>query len=350
MVTREKGTDEAPAAAPDGGFGPIGGAGTGRPSFADPVPDGGYAWWYVDALSDDQVHGLTIIAQIGSVFSPWYAWARKRAPGAVAATNHCTMNTVLYGGGGKRWAMTERHAHSVRRETQRLRIGPSAMEWDGDCLTVRIDEITAPLPARLRGTVRIFPGAIAGHVVRLDAAGRHCWSPVAPRARAEVRMENPARRWAGDAYFDMNWGARPLEEDFAEWHWSRAQLPDGTAVIYDVGRRDGTRFVTALRYNVDGSSAEFPPPPEVSLPRSLWRLPRRTRSDAGARVISTLEDVPFYARSVVQTEMLGHRLTAMHEQLSLDRFDTPWMRLMLPFKAPRAFWQSAHQEAPNQNG
>jgi hypothetical protein len=29
-------------------------------------------------------------------------------------------------------------------------------------------------------------------------------------------------------------------------------------------------------------------------------------------------------------------VTAMHENLSLDRFDTPWMRLMLPFKAPRA--------------
>ena len=44
-----------------------------------PVRPGGYAWWYVDALSDDGQHGLTIIAFIGSVFSPYYAWARARA-------------------------------------------------------------------------------------------------------------------------------------------------------------------------------------------------------------------------------------------------------------------------------
>ena len=44
--------------------------------FDTPVPDGGYAWWYLDALSDDGRHGLTVIAFIGSVFSPYYAWAR----------------------------------------------------------------------------------------------------------------------------------------------------------------------------------------------------------------------------------------------------------------------------------
>ena len=44
-------------------------------SFDQPVAPGGYAWWYVDALSDDGRHGLTIIAFVGSVFSPYYAWS-----------------------------------------------------------------------------------------------------------------------------------------------------------------------------------------------------------------------------------------------------------------------------------
>jgi carotenoid 1,2-hydratase len=76
----------------------------------------------------------------------------------------------------------------------------------------------------------------------------------------------------------------------------------------------------------------------MALPRGFWRLPRTTRTDRGtqARVMQTLEDSPFYARSVVETHLLGRRVTAMHEALSLDRFDTPWMRLLLPFKAPRA--------------
>ena len=40
----------------------------------------GYVWWYVDALSDDGRHGLTLIAFIGSVFSPYYAWRGGAAP------------------------------------------------------------------------------------------------------------------------------------------------------------------------------------------------------------------------------------------------------------------------------
>jgi hypothetical protein len=48
----------------------------GGPGFDATVGgDGGYIWWYVDALSDDGVHGLTMIAFIGSVFSPYYAWS-----------------------------------------------------------------------------------------------------------------------------------------------------------------------------------------------------------------------------------------------------------------------------------
>ncbi len=50
---------------------------------------GGYAWWYVDALSDDGRHGLTLIAFIGSVFSPYYAWRAGGGRSRRAATR-CT--------------------------------------------------------------------------------------------------------------------------------------------------------------------------------------------------------------------------------------------------------------------
>ena len=33
-------------------------------------PHGGYVWWYVDALSDNGDNGITLIAFLGSVFSP----------------------------------------------------------------------------------------------------------------------------------------------------------------------------------------------------------------------------------------------------------------------------------------
>ena len=78
----------------DGGaVGPPGGdASDAGPCFDQDVVPGGYAWWYVDAISDDGQHGLTIIAFIGSVFSPYYAWAGRRDP-----LDHCAFNVALYG-------------------------------------------------------------------------------------------------------------------------------------------------------------------------------------------------------------------------------------------------------------
>ncbi len=63
-----------------------------RLGFAKTVPSGGYAWWYVDGLSDDGHYGITLIAFIGSVFSPYYAWSGRRSP-----DNHCALNVALYG-------------------------------------------------------------------------------------------------------------------------------------------------------------------------------------------------------------------------------------------------------------
>jgi carotenoid 1,2-hydratase len=267
------------------------------------------------------------------VFSPWYAWARRR--GAAPAIDHCAINVALYGRGGKRWAMTERGAGAVSRSATEYTVGRSRMAWDGDGLTIDVDEVTAPVPSRIRGRIRLHPSGMARHVVPLDAAGRHGWSPIAPRARVEVSLTQPGRVWQGDAYFDSNWGSRPLEADFSHWTWARAPLGDGGAVIYDVARRDGSALAVALRYGADGAAEPFEAPPVRALTRSFWGLPRVTRSEGAARIVQTLEDAPFYGRSVVESRLCGHGVTAMHENLDLDRFDTWWMRLMLPFKAPR---------------
>ncbi|MCX4199033.1 FAD-dependent oxidoreductase, partial [Methylobacterium organophilum] len=97
------------------------GSDPGRPRFDGAVARGGYAWWYVDAVSDDGRQGLTIIAFIGSVFSPYYAWSAEKDPFA-----HCAMNVVLYGDRG-RFAMTERRAASLSRSADHIAVGPSAM-------------------------------------------------------------------------------------------------------------------------------------------------------------------------------------------------------------------------------
>ena len=273
------------------------------------------------------------------MFSPYYAWARGRTADAAAdPLNHCAVNVALYGAAGKRWAMTERGARRVKRSASSLQIGPSSMVWDGNALSLQIDEVTAPWPSRIRGTVRLHPSALMNESYALDTAGRHRWWPIAPCARVEVELSQPGLRWSGAAYLDSNQGDAPLEHDFVRWDWSRAALSgQRTAVLYDVTRREGAPLSLAMVFDPNGGVQRFEAPPHAALAAAMWRVERGTRSDPGsvARVTETLEDAPFYARSVVNARLLGEPVTAMHESLSLDRFSSPWVRALLPFRMPR---------------
>ena len=312
------------------------------PRFDAPVPDGGYAWWYVDAVSDDGRESLTVIGFVGSVFSPYYAAARRRGP--ADPNDHCAINVGLYGATANRWAMTERPREQVARSARRLEIGPSAMDFDGRSLLISIDEWTAPFPGRIRGTIHLRPSALVSHTVPLDAAGRHVWTPYAPCARVEVELEQPRLRWSGNGYFDGNAGAEPIEAAFARWTWSRADLGDGAAVLYDAARRDQSRLTFGLRFAPDGAISRFDPPPVESLPRSGWRIGRATPTDPGtqAGVVRTLIDAPFYARSLIRSSVLGREATSVHESLCLDRFSSRIVQAMLPFRMPRA-WRGARR-------
>jgi carotenoid 1,2-hydratase len=291
----------------------------------------------VDALSDDGKHGLTLIAFIGSVFSPYYFKGRRR--GKDDPRDYCSLNACLYGE-ERRWTMTERRAGSLSQSADALGIGPSNLHWnDDETLTVNVDEIGTPIPQRVRGQIRLVPEFINRHAFALDAAGRHFWRPIAPSARVEVTLQRPALRWSGHAYFDHNWGAEPLEDAFTYWDWSRAGMDAAeSAILYNIERRDGTPLSLALRFANDGSLSEFEPPPNHRLPRTpIWRVARSSQADAGhpPRVVKTLEDTPFYSRSVIDSHLLGRPLQAVHESLSLDRFRSPIVQHMLPYRMPR---------------
>ncbi|MGF1455439.1 MAG: carotenoid 1,2-hydratase [Alphaproteobacteria bacterium] len=296
---------------------------------------GGYVWWYLDGLSADGRHGITIIAFIGSVFSPYYFWAGRRDP-----RDHCALNVALYSPGG-RWCMTERRRTSLDTGPRHLTIGPSGLTWDGDTLTVRIDETGAPVPLPLKGEVRLRPDALTRETFAIDGAGRHRWSPLAPRARVEVALSDPSLSWSGSGYFDTNIGDEPIADGFEYWTWSRADAEDGAAVLYDVIRKDGSTMDLALRFDGQGGVEPFASPARAALPRTpIWRVPRETRGDDPTRttVRRTLEDTPFYSRSMVETSILGRPLLAMHESLCCERLDTHWVRTLLPFRMPRALW------------
>ena len=237
--------------------------------------------------------------------------------------------------------MTERTSAAVEQTDDHFVCGPSSLGWDGTALTINIDEVTVPIPSRLRGKVRLIPKAITDTRVHLDADGLHRWWPISPLADVEVDLQSPGRQWRGHGYFDSNWGDVPLETSFATWHWSRARTPSGAQIFYDVNRRRGPApsLAVALAFAPDGSVQEIPSPPLAQLPKTFWGIERATRSDggSGARVIDTLENAPFYARSHIESVLDGAPVQAIHESLDLDRFVSPVVQMMLPFKMPRRF-------------
>jgi carotenoid 1,2-hydratase len=149
----------------------------------------------------------------------------------------------------------------------------------------------------------------------------------------EVSFQAPQMSWSGEAYFDSNDGDVPLAEDFSAWHWARV----GNKILYNVEYPGGGTQDLALEIGQDGTAKRFVAPPAQPLPATLWRMQRLVPADAGhdARLLKTLEDAPFYARSLIATRIAGELLTGVHESLSLRRFAKPWVRALLPFRMPR---------------
>jgi carotenoid 1,2-hydratase len=274
---------------------------------------------------------------VGSVFSPYYHWALQKNPNA-DPENHCCINVALYGNGARRWAMTERSRASVSRHASAFAVGPSSLEWKNDALHLEINEWSVPLPRPVRGRIRVIPDRLFHFVTALDDAQMHHWGPIAPSARVEVELDAPGVSWKGHAYLDSNEGREPIIARFDEWDWSRANVSDGSvAVLYDIRQSSGVERLLALKFNRDQSVEPFDAPPRQALPKGLWRVGRSIRSEphTPARVVQTLEDTPFYVRSVLESGLLGERVISMHETLNIPRLDTSPTRWMLPWRMPR---------------
>lgn len=284
-------------------------------------------------MSEDQQHSLTLIAFVGSVFSPYYRWARRR--GSANPENHCAINVALYGQGG-RWAMTERGQRHCHRDSSSFVVGPSRLDWDGQCLHIRLDEVAVPWLRRLSGHIRLWPQTLFNYSVPLDASGRHRWGPLAPKAHIEVDLDQPDLKWQGQAYLDSNEGDEPLENEFHLWDWSRTQMPDGsTEVTYDLHGPDRPDRLLRLRFDADGRVTDLPDVPVRDLPPTAWRVPRRARSTDRHLPSRQLEDTPFYQRSLLARPQLGRGIHTFHETLSIPRFVSPVVQAMLPWRMPR---------------
>jgi len=309
------------------------------------VAPGGYLWWYVDAVSDDGRYALTLIAFVGSVFSPAYYAARQKNP-AADPLDFCAVNLHIAGPDGELWVFTE--GQTADRSGGHLALdgqhGGTRLERRDGELHIAFDERTTPffqrMPRRISGRIRLMPGVRFDSPVDLDPGGRHRWWGLAPHARVEVALDRPDVRFSGPAYHDCNQGTEGLEDGFRRWDWSRAELPHGTAVLYDVEPRrgpPGERRELGFLFGADGALTPFDAPERCGLGRATWGVERGTRVDTGgaARVERTLVASPFYARSVIRTRLGGHDALGVHETLDCDRFAAGWVRFLLPWRIRR---------------
>ena len=235
------------------------------------------------------------------------------------------------------------------RKEREFVLGPSSMRWEADTLVIDINEISVPFPFPVRGTVRLHPHGLSNRLWALDHGAKHHWGPIAPSASVEVKMATPSIAWKGHAYFDANEGTEPLNKGddptFIDWDWSRASLRNGsTAVIYDVrqtpalGAQSNETLLTLLFSRDASAVTNFEPPPrQEASPGPVWRMRRKLRSEASSKpvVTQTLEDTPFYIRSVLQSHLLGESVMSLHETLNVPRLTALSTQMMLPFRMPR---------------
>lgn len=305
------------------------------PNFNIDVPPNGYAWWYIDGVDPTSGRAISIIAFIGSVFSPWYKWSGRKSP-----QNNVCINVATYGPKG-RFTMTDRGHTALRQSEHQLTIGPSSLTWDEATqrLIIDINEISSlPLISKIKGRVTISPKGITNTELPLTEDGAHVWRPFAPTADIDVALNMPGWTWSGHGYFDANFGTRALEQDFNYWTWGRFPTSEGTSCFYDLELRNGQKTHHAVQFDRTGATQGIAtPPPETSFRKSLWAVTRKTRCDVGEtpKQVQNLLDAPFYNRAVVETHLKGEKSIGVFEALNLHRFRNPIILAMLAVRVPR---------------
>lgn len=301
-------------------------------------------------MSDDGAVALVVIALVGSPFSARYAEARAQARASGQpmpnALDYAALNVALYSEGRRVWSFNERALDPSDRRLDGVSFGRSTVSSRGGELVVRLDERETPFGALgrvprtsrpVRGVVRFVPERDGGAVTALDELGEHAWWPVAPLGTVIAELSEPSISFRGAAYHDVNFGRVPLEATFSGWSWARGTAADGRAIVsYSAALKGGGTSQLALAFDARGPSPIEAVTHELS--PSRWRLARTVDAPEGTapRVVRSLEDGPFYARSLLSAHVGGAPMTMVHETLSCERWEKAWVRGLSTFRTGRA--------------
>ena len=291
------------------------------PYFNLDVPPDGYAWWYVDGISDDgdarrlghRLHRVGVFALVSLV-------------GPQNPAESCCINVATYG--PRRALHDDRPGRSRAAPVAatRLQVGPSSMHWTGDELIIDIDEISARrMVSRVAGTITLTPAAVTEVELPLTPDGAHVWRPFAPIGRHRGRPEpaglalDRARLFrrqfrhprAGGGFQLLDLGPVPAA---ATGRPASTTRPAATVSTWR-GGRVSTRT---------GSAREIaPPPPRPLRAQSLWAVRRETRADAGYQPRQVKRDAGcavLFPVAVRNPDRRRESRPGVHEALDLDRF------------------------------
>jgi carotenoid 1,2-hydratase len=292
--------------------------------FDHPVLAAGYAWWSVDAESEDGQQRLHLSVCV----APPFAAAR---PGASAP--QASLHVALYG-------QTACHAQrlvpcdQVERGAAHLCIGRSRLRWErGDLvIDLGLQRGLGRRPVRGRVTVSVISQSREARV--LDAAGLHSWWPVAPGARARVELEQPGVSWQGPALHEVRWGNEPPVRMFSRWTTLHTLHEEGALTACATEGRDGARHSSAAFVSGEGTTQVLPAGDVTPLGTTRWGL--RPACPGVVMASETLEDTPYFVRSRLLIKTPAGPRSATLEHFDLGRWQQRWVQGLLPWR-PR--WQ-----------
>ncbi|MDX1587235.1 MAG: hypothetical protein R3222_10835 [Balneolaceae bacterium] len=233
--------------------------------FSDPkkdvsMPDkgeGGYEWWYFDAVDPTSGCSVVIIFYDGNPFSRRYVRYLEGNNGSVKPlpSNFPAISISVYRQGVPiYYSFTEYEPEKALfgSEVPNLKIGRHSMigqaEQNNGASRYHVhleeelpsgDAIYADLT--FKGDSIEMP---AGHseTNETEAPGQgHLWNLVQPRAEVTgtINLTGGERiAFQGTGYHDHNTGYEPMKEEFVDWYWGRYHFPESTLVYYVMNRRN----------------------------------------------------------------------------------------------------------------
>ena len=235
---------------------------------ADSLPQGGYQWWYFDAIDVEKGVKAVIIFYAANPFSIHYINKIKEMEskkqhsthGAITPLDFPAISISIYEGKETLfYSFTEFSSQhfSFTENPYNISIGNNRIlkEIDDEELVYTIqlseelpsgDRIEADLSFR---SPNVYPEINSsrnhtgdeGHSTKSEAGstGTHRWNLIQPTAKVQgtidvhqPNIEQVSIAFDGRGYHDQNTGREPMKNSFSDWYWGRFHFDDYTLVYY----------------------------------------------------------------------------------------------------------------------